>query len=444
MLDKYGSIIYCKNMEIPLKQKYLNRIADKVLDYALEASGAVLIEGPKWCGKTRTGSEKAASALYMQDPDQTASYLKAADTKPSLLLKGDTPRLIDEWQIAPVLWDAVRFAIDQRRETGQFILTGSAVPKDNAVLHTGTGRISRILMRPMSLFESLESNGTISLKSLFDKTASDDGSDSMEAVSALTIERLAFALIRGGWPAAIGKKESVALRQVYDYVDAVINIDVSRVDDVQKSPARIRALMRSLARNVSTAANITTIHKDIAGDEETISEKTISVYLNALRRIFVVEDLPAWNPAMRSKTALRTTPKRHFVDPSIAAAVLRANSSHLLSDFNTFGLLFESLCIRDLRVYAQVIDGEVFHYRDKSGLEADAIVHLKDGRWGAVEVKMGAKEIEAAAENLKALRNKINLNKMKEPSFLMVLTAGELGYRRNDGVYIVPIGCLRD
>jgi predicted AAA+ superfamily ATPase len=235
-----------------------------------------------------------------------------------------------------------------------------------------------------------------------------------------------------------------ALRQVQDYVDAVINIDVSRVDGVEKSPMRLRALMRSLARNVSTAASITTIHQDIAADEETISEKTISAYLNALRRIFVIEDLPAWNPAMRSKTALRTAPKRHFVDPSIAAAVLRADSASLLSDFNTFGLLFESLCIRDLRVYAQAIDGEVFHYRDKSGLEADAIVLLKDGRWGAVEVKMGAKEIETAAGNLKILREKINLDKMKEPSFLMVLTAGELGYKRDDGVYIVPIGCLRD
>jgi uncharacterized protein len=421
-----------------MKQKYLTRIADIVLSSALEASGAVLIEGPKWCGKTRTAEEKAASALYMQDPDHTASYLKAADIKPSILINGDTPRLIDEWQMAPVLWDAVRFAIDQRRETGQFILTGSAVPKDNAVQHTGTGRISRMTMRPMSLFESLESNGMVSLKSLF------DGSAAGECFSSLTVEKLAFALIRGGWPASIGQSASVAPRQVYDYVDAVINIDVSRVDGVEKSPMRLRALMRSLARNVSTAASITTIQRDIAADEETISEKTISAYLNALRRIFVIEDLPAWNPAMRSKTALRTTPKRHFVDPSIAAAVLRANSDSLLSDFNTFGLLFESLCIRDLRAYAQAIDGEVFHYRDKSGLEADAIVHLKDGRWGAVEVKMGAKEIDIAVENLKTLREKINLDKMKEPSFLMVLTAGELGYKRGDGVYIVPIGTLRD
>jgi predicted AAA+ superfamily ATPase len=422
-----------------MKQKYLPRIADKVLNTALEASGAVLIEGPKWCGKTRTAEENAASALYMQDPDHSASYQQAADIKPSLLLKGDTPRLIDEWQMAPVLWDAVRFAVDQRGETGQFILTGSAVPKDNAIQHTGTGRISRMIMRPMSLFESLESNGTVSLKSLFDGAAGEDLGD-----SSLTIEGLAFALIRGGWPASVGQKEPIALKQVYDYVDAVINIDVSRVDGVEKSPARFRALMRSLARNVSTTASLTTIHQDIAADEQTISEKTISSYINALRRIFVIEDLPAWNPAMRSKTVLRAAPKRHFVDPSIAAAVLRANSKSLLQDFNTFGLLFESLCIRDLRVYAQSIDGEVFHYRDKSGLEADAIVHLKDGRWGAVEVKMGAKEIEKAAENLKILRDKINLDKMKEPSFLMVLTATELGYQRGDGVYIVPIGCLRD
>ena len=421
-----------------MKQKYLNRIADNVLSTALEASGAVLIEGPKWCGKTRTAEEKAASALYMQDPDHTASYLKAADIKPSLLLKGGTPRLVDEWQMAPVLCDAVRFAVDQRSETGQFILTGSAVPKDNAVKHTGTGRISRMLIRPMSLFESLESNGSVSLKAIFDDII--DG----ECFSGLTIELLAFALTRGGWPASVGQKESIALRRVYDYVDAVINIDVSRVDGVDKSPARVRALIRSLARNVSTTASITTIRDDIAGNEETISDKTITSYLNTLRRIFVVEDLPAWNPAMRSKTVLRTSSKRHFVDPSIATATLRATPDSLLQDFNTFGLLFESLCIRDLRIYAQAIDGEVFHYRDKSGLEADAIVHLKDGRWGAIEVKVGAKEIEIAAENLKLLRNKVNLNIMKEPSFLMVLTGTEFGYRREDGVYIVPIGCLRD
>ena len=421
-----------------MKQKYLSRITDKVLDLALEASGAVLIEGPKWCGKTRTAEEKAKSVLYMQDPDHTESYLKAADIKPSLLLKGKTPRLIDEWQMAPVIWDAVRFAVDRRQESGQFILTGSAVPKDNAVQHSGTGRISRMVMRPMTLFESMESNGSISLKNLF------DGKSDGECVSALTIEDLAFALSRGGWPASVGERRTVALRRVYDYVEAVINIDVSRVDDVEKNPARVRSLMRSLARNVSTMATITTIQGDIAGGEGTISDKTISSYLNALRRIFVVEDLPAWSPAMRSKTTIRTSPKRHFVDPSIATAILRTTPDSLLQDLNSFGLLFESLCVRDLRVYAQAIDGEVFHYRDKNGLEADAVVHLKDGRWGAVEVKMGAKEIETAAENLKTLRDKVNVEKMKEPSFLMVLTATEFGYRRDDGVYIVPIGCLRD
>ena len=421
-----------------MSYKYLSRIADKTLDTALEAAGAVLIEGPKWCGKTRTAEEKAKSVLYMQDPDHAESNLKAADTKPSLLLKGETPRLIDEWQIAPVLWDAVRFAVDRRQESGQFILTGSAVPTDNAVRHTGTGRISRMMMRPMSLFESNESNGTVSLIDLFNNVT--DG----ECISKLTIEDLAFALTRGGWPVSIGEKESVALRRVYDYVEAVINIDVSRVDGVEKNPARVRALMRSLARNVSSTASITTIQGDVALDEESISDKTISSYLNALRRIFVVEDLPAWSPAMRSKTTIRTSPKRHFIDPSIATAVLRATPDGLLQDFNSFGLLFESLCIRDLRVYSQAIDGEVFHYRDRNGLEADAVIHLKDGRWGAVEVKMGAREIETAADNLKSLRDKINVDKMKEPSFLMVLTATEFGYQRYDGVYIVPIGCLRD
>jgi len=420
-----------------LKPNYLPRIADKALNAALEASGAVLIEGPKWCGKTRTAHEKAASTLYMQDPDQSVAYLKAAATKPSLLLRGVVPRLLDEWQMAPVLWDAVRFAVDERGETGQFILTGSAVPTDNATQHTGTGRISRLLMRPMSLFESQESNGDISLRALF------DGTDDVEGFSELTIEKLAFVLARGGWPAAIGASKRVALRQVYDYVDAVINVDVSRVDDIEKNPARVRALMHSLARNVATLATLGTIRSDIAGDEVSLSEKTISQYLNALRRIFVIEDLPAWSPALRSKTVLRQSPKRHFVDPSIAAAVLRASPERLLDDFNTFGFLFESLCIRDLRIYAQANDGEVFYYQDKSGLEADAVIHLKDGRWGAIEVKMGAGEIDMAAANLLKLRDKINTDKMQEPSFLMVLTGTELAYRREDGVLVVPVGCLK-
>ena len=423
-----------------MENKYLKRIADRVLQERLAASGAVLIEGPKWCGKTRTALENSKSHLFMQDPDKTISYLKAADTKPSLLLKGDTPRLLDEWQTAPVLWDAVRFMVDQRGKSGQFILTGSAVPKDNVVQHTGTGRISRLLMRPMSLYESMESNGSVSLKALF------DGETEIDNFSTLTIEQIAFAIVRGGWPASIGESEKIALRHAIDYVEAIINADVSRVDGIEKNPVRVRALLRSLSRNISTLATIRTIHDDIAmGDaDESISEKTISQYLGALDRIFVTENLPAWNPALRSKTAIRTSPKRQFVDPSIAAAVMRLTPSRLLEDFNYFGFLFESLCDRDLRIYAEAIDGQVFHYRDGSGLEADAVIALNDGRWAAVEVKLGSKEIEDAAVHLLELKNKVNTEKMREPSFLMILTGTEIAYRREDGVYVVPLGCLKD
>lgn len=423
-----------------MEKKYLKRIADHILQDRLAASGAVLIEGPKWCGKTRTALENSKSHLFMQDPDRAVSYLKAADTKPSLLLKGDTPRLLDEWQTAPVLWDAVRFMVDQRGEPGQFILTGSAVPRDNVVRHTGTGRISRLMMRPMSLYESMESSGSVSLKALF------DGETEIDSFSSLTIEQIAFAIVRGGWPASIGETEKIVLRHGIDYVEAVINADVSRVDGIEKSPVRVRALLRSLSRNISTLATIKTIHDDIAmGDGvESISEKTISQYLGALDRIFVTENLPAWNPALRSKTAIRTSPKRQFVDPSIAAAVMRLTPSRLLDDFNYFGFLFESLCDRDLRIYADAIDGQVFHYRDGSGLEADAVIVLNDGRWAAVEVKMGSKEIEDAAVHLQELKNKVNTEKMREPSFLMILTGTEIAYRRKDGVYVVPLGCLKD
>lgn len=423
-----------------MENKYLKRIADRVLQDRLAASGAVLIEGPKWCGKTRTALENSKSHLFMQDPDKAISYLKAADTKPSLLLKGDTPRLLDEWQTAPVLWDAVRFMVDQRGKSGQFILTGSAVPKDNVVQHTGTGRISRLLMRPMSLYESMESNGSVSLKALF------DGETEIDNFSTLTIEQITFAIVRGGWPASIGKSEKIALRHAIDYVEAIISADVSRVDGIEKNPVRVRALLRSLSRNISTLATIRTIHDDIAmGDaDESISEKTISQYLGALDRIFVTENLPAWNPALRSKTAIRTSPKRQFVDPSIAAAVMRLTPSRLLEDFNYFGFLFESLCDRDLRIYAEAIDGQVFHYRDASGLEADAVIALNDGRWAAVEVKLGSKEIEDAAVHLLELKNKVNTEKMREPSFLMILTGSEIAYRREDGVYVVPLGCLKE
>jgi predicted AAA+ superfamily ATPase len=326
-----------------------------------------------------------------------------------------------------------------RGKAGQFILTGSAVPKDNVVQHSGTGRISRLTMRPMSLFESGESNGSISLKSLF------DGNTDIESFSELSIEKIAFAIIRGGWPASIGDNEKAALRHTIDYVEAIISEDVSRVDGIEKNPARVRALLRSLARNISTLATIKTLCDDIAmGNEEDLSDKTVSQYLNALNRIFVTEDIPAWNPSLRSKTAIRTSAKRQFVDPSIAAAVMRITPDSLLDDFNYFGFLFESLCDRDLRVYAEAIDGQVFHYRDSSGLESDAVIALHDGRWAAVEIKMGAKEIEEAAGHLIELKNKVNTDKMREPSFLMILTGTELAYKRDDGVLVLPIGCLKD
>ena len=414
------------------------RLCDADLQTAMQSSGAVLIEGAKWCGKTSTAIQASQSVLFMQDPDKTASYLALADTKPSLLLKGKTPRLIDEWQMAPVLWDAVRFEVDKRAESAQFILTGSAVPSDNVTAHTGTGRISRILMRPMSLFESQESNGTVSLNALF------GDEQEVEAISDLSIEEMAFILCRGGWPASVAQKGPAALRMAIDYVEAVINYDVSQVDGVEKNPARVRLLLRSLARNITTTANYQTIKDDIEANEISISDKTIASYLNALRRIFLVEDLPAWSPSLRSKTAIRTSPKRHFVDPSIATAILRTSPEGILNDFQYFGFLFESLCTRDIRIYAQTNDGDVFHYRDKNGLEADLIIRLRDGRWAAIEVKLGKKQIDLAAKNLLALKARIDQEKMGEPSFLMIITGGQYAYKRNDGVLVVPIACLKD
>ncbi|MDR3188921.1 MAG: DUF4143 domain-containing protein [Prevotellaceae bacterium] len=419
------------------KAQYLPRVCDLELQAALERMGAVLIEGSKWCGKTSTASHFAKSTLFMQDPDSATSYRLLADTKPSLLLQGDNPRLIDEWQMSPVLWDAVRFEVDKRAESGQFILTGSAVPADNVVAHTGTGRFARIQMRPMSLYESKESNGAVSLSDLF------SGKHEVDSRSDLSIEQIAFAACRGGWPATVNKADRTALQMSVDYVEAIINQDVSRVDGVEKNPHRVRLLLRSIARNIATQASIQTLRSDVEATEASISDKTVATYLNALRRIFVIEPLPAWSPSVRSKTAIRTSPKHHFVDPSIATAVMRINTRSLLHDFEYFGFLFESLCVRDVRIYAQGNDGDVLHYRDRSGLEADMIVQLHDGRWGAIEVKLGNKEIEEASENLLKLKHKVNADKMQAPSFLMILTGGQFAFRRKDGVLVVPIGCLK-
>jgi len=420
-----------------MEDLYYPRIADELLTKKLRSSGAVLITGCKWCGKTMTASQKAKSRLFMQNPDKGPQYLLMADTKPSILLEGETPRLIDEWQMAPVLWDAVRFVVDERRAKGLFILTGSAVPKDNVTAHTGTGRISRLMMRTMSLFESKDSSGEISLKDLF------DGKTGMSGHSELSIEQIAYLICRGGWPGALDMDSYDALETSRNYVDAIVAEDISRIDGVERNPKRVEAVLKSLARNIATIAANTTILGDIAGNDMSLSMTTLDEYLNALRRIFVIEDQPAWSPSLRSKTAIRTSAKRHFVDPSIATAILGISPDRLLADFNTFGFMFESLCTRDMRIYAQANDGSVFHYRDKNGLEADMIIELRDGRWGAVEVKMGNKQIEEAAENLKKLASNVDAEKNGEPSFLMVLTGGEYAFQRIDGVWNVPLGCLK-
>ena len=416
---------------------YIARISDKLFESLLESTGAVLVEGAKWCGKTQSSLQKANSVVYMQDPDEGPGYLAMADTKPSLLLEGEPPLLLDEWQMAPVIWDAVRFAVDKRGIMGQFILTGSATPTDDETAHSGTGRIARMLMRPMSLFESMESNGKVSLKDLF------DGKTNIGAKSTLTIEQTANVICRGGWPAAVvsGKQST---RTSMNYVDAIINLDIQRVDGIEKDPERVRVLLQSLARNISTLATAKTIMGDMQVNESSITTKTLNSYLNALRRLFVIEDVPAWQPSLRSKTAIRSSHKRQFVDPSIATAVMRTNAKGILRDFETFGFLFESLCTRDLRVYAQANDGGIFHYRDKSDLESDLVIKLHDGRWAAIEVKLGLKQIDEAAANLLKLSEKVDKEKMNNPSFLMVLTGGQLAYTRSDGVLVVPIGCLRD
>jgi len=422
-----------------MSQDYLKRISDDKLKLYLKAKGAVLIEGPKWCGKTRSAEELAGSVLYMQDPDSAAMNKVTAESKPSLLLEGATPRLLDEWQVAPELWNAVRFAVDQRRAVGQFILTGSVVPDRTDDMHTGTGRIGRMRMRTMSLYESGDSNGEISLRALF------DGQTEVASRSSITIEQYAFLLNRGGWPAVAHETdERIALTVAADYVEAVANEDISKADDVAKDPDRVKALLRSISRNISSEARIATLVNDLATNDESLSQITVDNYIKALQKIFVIEDVPAWSAKLRSKTAIRTTAKRHFTDPSIATAALRATPQRLLSDFNTFGLLFESLCIRDLRIYAESIDGSIYHYRDKNGLEIDAIIQLTDGRWGAVEVKLGASEIDKACENLNKLKRVVDTERMNEPSFLMVLTGTEYAFQMQNGIFTIPLGCLKN
>lgn len=423
-------------------KQYRQRIADQILKRKLQGKGAVLIEGPKWCGKTTTAEQTAKSFLYMNDPKTIRQNLSMAEIDPARLLQGKTPRLIDEWQLAPKLWDAVRFEVDHRHDLGQFILTGSAVPPEtDEIKHSGTGRVSWLTMRTMSLFESGESSGEVSLQELFTAPEKIGGTASSD------IERLAFFVCRGGWPQAIDMERELALDQAIDYYDGVVHSDINRADNVNKNPERVKRLMRSFARMQGAQVPNSAIGEDIrVNDDGSINEETVGRYIDALKKIFVVEDMPAWNPNLRSKTAIRTSDTRYYTDPSIAAAALGLGPDDLLADLNTFGLLYETLAVRDLRVYAESLGGQVYHYRDKDGLECDAVVHLRNGAYGLVEIKLGGdKLIEEGVRTLQALAGKIDTGKMKAPSFLMVLTGvGDYAYRRHDGVYIVPIATLKN
>lgn len=425
---------------------YKKRILDKILERKLKGCGAVLMEGPKWCGKTTTCEQQAKSVLYMSDPEHKSQYLRLANINIKKLLEGDTPRLIDEWQVAPKFWDAIRFDVDHREGDGLYMLTGSSVPPEaskDEMVHSGTGRIARLTMRPMSLYESGESNGEVSLGALFNGET-----DGLYSENRLDLSRIAYLICRGGWPKATLQSEDIALDRAFEYFDAVANVDASRVDGVQRDPDRVKRLMRSYARQQGTQTALAVIRADmLANDSSTLDEDTVNSYIKALKKIFVIEDMQAWNPNLRSKTAIRTSDTRYYVDPSVATAALGLGPQDLINDLETMGLFFETLCVRDLRVYADALDGKVYHYRDKSGLECDAVLHLRNGKYGLVEIKLGGDDlISAGAETLKELAVKIDTTKMKFPSFLMVLTGtGDFAYRREeDGVLVVPIGCLKN
>ena len=423
-------------------KKYRSRVVDSILQEKLEGKGAVLIEGPKWCGKTTTAEQIAKSVLYMDDPQSKEQNVNMAALNPKRLLSGETPRLIDEWQIAPKLWDAIRFEVDHRDDLGQFVLTGSAVPPDTKeITHSGTGRFSWLMMRPMSLYESGESTGEVSLSRLF------EGKGEVDGESKLDLERIAFLICRGGWPRSIDMRDKIALNQAIDYYDAVVHSDINRADGVEKNPERVKRLMRSLARNQGQQIANTAIAADIAANSEsTINQETVASYISALKKIFVVEDMPAWNPNLRSKSAIRTSDTRYFVDASIAAAALGIGPNDLINDLNTMGFLFETMCVRDLRVYAEALGGSVYHFRNKAGLECDAVVHLRNGSYGLIEIKLGGEKlIREGVETLTSLTESIDTSKMKEPAFRMILTAADqYAYRREDGICIVPVGCLKD
>ena len=427
---------------------YISRVVDKELEFRLDAFGAVLIVGPKWCGKTTTAEQQAKSILYMEDPDHKQEYLSTAAVKPSLLLNGDTPRLIDEWQVVPVLWDAVRMSVDKKNEDGLYILTGSTSVNNDEIEHTGTGRITRLRMYPMSLFESGDSNGKISFKQLL--KSPDDDIDGIK--TDLTVEEMIFAACRGGWPATLRKKTDAAkLAVAKDYLNAICESDISTVDGKQRNPVWTRSILRSYARNVSTLSKKTNIYQDVNQNLGTMSRDTFDSYINALERLFVIRDLDAWCPSIRSKSSIRAGKKHEFCDPSIAVAAQGVKPDYYYQDLKSFGFIFECLCARDMEIYTSTLGGELSFYRDRYGLESDFVLHLEDGRYALIECKLGGAEIEEGASHLLQLKQLITMHNkteaqvpLREPDALIILTAGEMAYRRPDGVMIVPIGCLRD
>ncbi len=427
---------------------YLQRMVDGLLTELLESSGAVLIEGPKWCGKTTTATQQAASVLRLQNPDTREAYIATAKTKPSLLLKGETPRLIDEWQIIPQLWDAVRVMVDDRNEMGQFILTGSNSIDNQDIMHSGTGRIARLRMHPMSLFETQESTGEISLKALFENPNMD-----IDAITSQTsIEELIFAACRGGWPAAhLAKTDSAKLNVARNYIDSLCSMDISTVDGVQRNEELARAILRSYARNISTLAKKSNMLKDVVANFETVAMNTFDSYLNAFQRLFVIQDIPAWCPAIRSASAIRSGMKREFCDPSIAVTALGLTPQMLEMDLKTFGFIFETMCIRDLKAYSQSLRGSLAYYHDRYDLETDAVLRIANGQFALIEFKLGSSEIEEGAMHLIEVQNLIReYNKkekqvpLREPDLLIVITGGQLAYTREDGVKVIPLACLRD
>jgi hypothetical protein len=421
--------------------EYLPRVVDAELERRLKSVGAVVIEGAKWCGKSTTAHNHSNSQVFMDDPKRQAQFKLLATESPDLILNGETPRMIDEWQIAPEIWDAVRYTVDHRPGMGQFILTGSAKPADRSQInHSGIGRFSWLRMRPMSLLESGDSSGKISLSNLFSGERSN-----VFCEAGATLQDIAFLACRGGWPSALSLEREYALAPAINYYDAVVNVDIREIDGMRRSVERAKRLMRSYARMQGTQASIRQIVEDMnGGDKDVMEDKTVLNYIEALQSMFVIEDMAAWNPNLKSRTAIRTSDTRYFVDPSIATAALGIGPGDLINDLKCFGLIFETMCVRDLRVYSQILRGEVYHYRDKNGLECDAVVHLPNGDYGLIEIKLGgAEQIESGAKTLKRLAGKIDTDRMKSPSFMMVLTAvGSFSYRRDDGIIVAPITTL--